>query len=199
MSNNDNFEEVKMNPMNGGGVREVEILNKLNYFLEKYESLFKAKYGSKPIRVKDDEEVARWAAIKLGDQSSELLAQYFLSDGDDNWFSKQAHSLYCFKQNINRVVSGIKYGRNKPEFVVTLSADNGYPVLSRNPAELKNDLRFLFEPILFTEWLKLNFLDKIQSPKLKWYKPEAIPCDLSLWERNYKEWWNGPKEISSTY
>lgn len=157
MYDNENFEEVRLGDKNSGTPREVDILKSLNRFLEIYERLFKSRYGALPIRVRDDEEIARWAAVKLTGGTAEiLLIAYFSLDGDDGWFTKQAHSLHCFKQNINKIVANSTNKQKSPYFVVGISEENGFPVLDRNPHVLKDVPGYDFEPVLFEEWKKTH-------------------------------------------
>lgn len=106
------FEKVILGNQSSGSVREVDLLNRVNSFLEHYQSSFKGKYGVNPIRLKEDDEAARWAVIKLGDSAKDYVTAYFSVDGEGDWFKKQAHSLQCFKSSINKI--NVVYAKGKP-------------------------------------------------------------------------------------
>lgn len=164
---------------------EVELLSNSSKLQQHYEGEFSIRYGTKPIIEDEERQIFRWLLQKVSfGTAKELLSVYILSDGDDGWFLKQAHSLKCFKHNINRIAIIASRNNKKtatPYYVVGYSV-SGYPVVDKNPAALKKEFP-LFKPVLFDVWIKQTVEEKLQTPKKQWEKDGN---NVDLWVEHWK-------------
>lgn len=159
---------------------EVDLQKKIDLLIETYNRTFLLVFGTKPSVTDRDIDSARSLLNRINisqKQIQKLVDEYLCLD--DDWTKTKGYPLGLLSEKYNLIATkaGIK-----PQYVVGF-ADTGEPITSTNKTILKSQPLLKWEPILLSEWLKLDYQQKIRlSPDSPWSVKEHE------WEKKLREW-----------